>query len=224
MDADILEIQEKLDFPAQINHYMEIIKTNLKKNILNNVDILMDKLYNYIMEKLYDRIFPIEPYGEDNKIFQKSVLLSWTKPHHFIKAEEEFDFGDLEHDFLECFKSFEKEKSPRKKIIVMDKLFNLIGLALKLNKKDSDISTYYVKPLLEYLIIKSQCSRMYSNITFIELYLEIDKKLGKQGFQLSQFKSICEIIPGIKYNDLYGVTSSEEFYKKCNETTREKKN
>ena len=39
MDADILEIQEKLDFPAQINHYMEIIKTNLKKNILNNVDI-----------------------------------------------------------------------------------------------------------------------------------------------------------------------------------------
>ena len=134
MDADILEIQEKL-----------IIKTNLKKNILNNVDILMDKLYNYIMEKLYDRIFPIEPYGEDNKIFQKSVKLSWTKPHHFIKAEEEFDFGDLEHDFLECFKSFEKEKSPRKKIIVIDKLFNLIGVVLKLNKKESNLSTDYMK-------------------------------------------------------------------------------
>ena len=45
------------------------------------------KIYDYVMTKIYDKIYPIEPYEKDNKIFQQSVRLSWTVPDHFIKTK-----------------------------------------------------------------------------------------------------------------------------------------
>lgn len=74
----------------------------------------MDKIYDYIMGKIYDKIYPIEPSEEDNKIFQKSILLSWTQPKHFLKAKKEFVFGSFEKDSLELFRLLDAEKSPRK--------------------------------------------------------------------------------------------------------------
>ena len=103
-DADIFEIQETLKFPDQISKYFDLIRENLKKINIINLDSIMEKIYDYLMGKLYDKIYPIEPSEEDNKIFQKSVLLSWTQPKHFLKTKKEFVFGSFENDVLEYFK------------------------------------------------------------------------------------------------------------------------
>ena len=116
-EADIFEIQKALKFPEQIVKYINIIRKNLIKHNVINLDKIMDKLYDYIMEKLYAKIYPIEPYEEDNKFFEKSVLLKWTQLKHFIKSDEEFDLGNFENDSLEYFRVLDKEKSPRKKLL-----------------------------------------------------------------------------------------------------------
>ena len=218
-DADIFDIQEKLKFPEAIGKYIELIKENLKKMSINNLDTIMEKIYDYLMGKLYDKIYPIEPSEEDNKIFQKSVLLSWTKPTHFLKAKKEFVFGSFENDALEYFKLLDIEKSPRKKLINMDGVFSSIGFLLRFNGKGPDTGVDDQIPILNYAFIKAQALRMSSNVRFMELYIG-DKKSKKEGSQLTQFKGICEMIPKITYRELNDV-DQKEFVKNCNDATKQ---
>ena len=210
--ADIFEIQKALKFPEQIAKYINIIRKNLIKHNLINLDKIMDKLYDYIMEKLYNKIFPKEPYEEDNKFFQKSVLLSWTQLKHFIKSEEEFDLGNFENDSLEYFKVLVKEKSPRKKIIAMNNIYKSIEFLLRLNVKDLE----YTYPILTFSMIKAQDLRMGSNIRYMDLYIG-EKIYEKEGTYLKNFKDIFDYILKIIHSDLNGVSESE-FMKNCNDT------
>ena len=220
-DADIFEIQEQLKFPEQIQKYIDLIRKYLKAYNVPNIEQMMDKIYDYIMGKIYDKIYPIEPSEEDNKIFQKSVLLSWTKPKHFLKSKKEFVFGSFEKDSLELFKLLDIEKSPRKKFVHLDGIFNSITFLLRFNGKGQDVGVDDQMPILNYAFIKAQALRMNSNVRFMELYIG-ESKSKREGAQLTQFKGICEFIPKIKNTDLDGV-SHEEFIKKCNEATIEKK-
>ena len=220
-DADIFEIQNKLHFPEQIQKYIELIRKYLRIHNVQNIEQMMDKIYDYLMGKIYDKIYPIEPSEEDNKIFQKSVLLSWTKPKHFLKSKKEFVFGSFEKDSMELFKLLDIEKSPRKKLMHLDGIFNSITFLLRFNGKGQDVGVDDQMPILNYAFIKAQALRMNSNVRFMELYIG-ESKSKRAGAQLTQFKGICEFIPKIKNTDLDGV-SHEEFIKKCNEATKEKK-
>ena len=213
-DVDIFDMQEKLKFPQQIYKYIDIIKCTLKKCITENIDSVIEKIYDYIMVKLYDKIYPIEPCDEDTKIFQKSVILSWIQPKHFLKSNKEFVFGSFENDVLEYFKLLDKEKSPKKKIINMGGIFSLIGFLLKFNGKVNDRGVDDEIPILSYASIKAQTLRIFSNVKFMELYIG-EQKSKKEGNQLSQFKGICELIPKINYTNLNDVTL-EEFNEMCN--------
>ena len=220
-DADIFEIQNKLHFPEQIQKYIELIRKYLRIHNVQNIEQMMDKIYDYLMGKIYDKIYPIEPSEEDNKIFKKSVLLSWTKPKHFLKSKKEFVFGSFEKDTMELFKLLDIEKSPRKKLMNLDGIFNSITFLLRFNGKGQDVGVDDQMPILNYAFIKAQALRMNSNVRFMELYIG-ESKSKRAGAQLTQFKGICEFIPKIKNTDLDGV-SHEEFIKKCNEATKEKK-
>ena len=220
-DADIFEIQNKLKFPEQIQKYIELIRKYLRIHNVQNIEQMMDKIYDYIMGKIYDKIYPIEPSEEDNKIFQKSVLLSWTKPKHFLKSKKEFVFGSFEKDSMELFKLLDIEKSPRKKLMNLDGIFNSITFLLRFNGKGQDVGVYDQMPILNYAFIKAQALRMNSNVRFMELYIG-ESKSKREGAQLTQFKGICEFIPKIKNTDLDGV-SQQDFIKRCNEATKEKK-
>ena len=218
-DADIFEIQESLKFPEQIAKYFDLIREKLKKDNIPNLDSIMEKIYDYLMGKLYDKIYPIEPSEEDNKIFQKSVLLSWTQPKHFLKTKKEFVFGSFENDVLGYFKLLDEDKSPRKKLIDMDGVFNSIGFLLRFNGKGPDTGVDDQIPILNYAFIKAQALRMSSNVKFMELYIG-DKKSKKEGSQLTQFRGICEMIPKIQHTDINDV-DFKEFNKRCNDATKD---
>ena len=218
-DADIFEIQESLKFPEQIAKYFDLIREKLKKDNIPNLDSIMEKIYDYLMGKLYDKIYPIEPSEEDNKIFQKSVLLSWTQPKHFLKTKKEFVFGSFENDVLGYFKLLDEDKSPRKKLIDMDGVFNSIGFLLRFNGKGPDTGVDDQIPILNYAFIKAQALRMSSNVKFMELYIG-DKKSKKEGSQLTQFRGICEMIPKIQHTDINDV-DEKEFNKRCNDATKD---
>ena len=220
-DVDIFELQEKLNFPLQINKYTNIVEAYLKKYNVDNIDIIMDKIYNYLMGKIYDKIYPIEPSDEDNKIFQKSVLLSWTQPKHFFKEKKKFVFANFDDDCLKFFKLLDLEKSPRKKLINLCGLFDSITFLLKFNGKSKDIGVDDQIPILNYVTVKSKCLRMSSNARFMQLYIgNMGSKM--EGLQLAQYKSLSEFIPNIKNTDLNDV-SPEEFAANNNKVVLVKK-
>ena len=216
-DLDIFEMQKKLDFPAQINAYLNIVNIALEKKKIVDLKSINKKIYDYVMGKIYDKIYPIEPYEKDNKIFQQSVRLSWTGPDHFIKSKRKLIFGSFLSDVIKYFKLIDIEKSPRKKILNVTEIFNSIGFLLKFNGSGNDTGVDDQLPILNYAFVKAQPLRMYSNVRLMELYIG-EKKNKIEGSQLTQLASICDYVSDIKYTDLNDV-DSEEYIKKCNEAT-----
>ena len=216
-DLDIFEIQKNLNFPAKINYYLNIVNMTLKKKGISELKLINQKIYDYVMCKIYDKIYPVEPYEKDNKIFQNSVRLSWAEPQHFIKSKRKFVFGSFITDVLKYFKIMDEEKSPRKKILNMNEIFNSIGFLLKFNGVGADAGVDDQMPILNYAFVKAQPLRIFSNAKYMELYIG-EKKNKNEGSQLTQLSSICDFISVIKYSDLIDV-SAEEYIKKCNEAT-----
>ena len=218
-DADVFNIQRSLNIPDKIKFYFHRVKQTIdKKKVEYSIN---EKIYDYVMGKLYDKIYPIEPFSEDNKIFQQSIRLSWTEPKHFIRLKRSLIFGSFLSDALIYFKLVDTEKSPRKKLLNLVEIFNLIGFLLKFNGFTSIGGVDDQLPILNYAFVQSKSLRMFSNAKYMELYLG-DKKNKIEGSLLTQLLGICEMITHIKYNQLINVTE-EEFNEKCKEATNSQK-
>ena len=76
-DKDPLELAVELKIPDKINYYFDIIKAKLikKENISEEEfeTLYQEKIKNYIMNKIYEKIYPQEPSEKDTKIFKKSI-------------------------------------------------------------------------------------------------------------------------------------------------------
>jgi hypothetical protein len=169
------------------------------------------------MSKIYNKIYPIEPFGEDNKIFQQSVRLAWTEPKLFIHSKREFVYGSFLTDALKYFNLIDAEKSPRKKLENMVELFNSIGFLLQFNGVGKEAGVDDQLPILNYAFVKAQPLRIWSNCTFMNIYIG-EKKNKIEGNQLAQMLSTCSFIAELEPSQLIGVTK-EEYTKKCNEAT-----
>ena len=219
-DINIIEIQENLKIPNEISNYIDIIKENLKNNNINNVERLTDKIYDYLFIKIFGKIFPVEHSGLDIKIFEKSILLNWIKLNNFIKIEEEFYLGNFENDVMKYIRMIDSKKSIKKKIINIKKVFNAFRLlSIFNNKKPLQFDFIFDKPLLIYAIIKTQASRIDSNLKLIDLYSF--KKDTEEKYFLDNFKDVCNFISEIKYNNLIDVTK-EDFESNCEYARKDK--
>ena len=214
-DVDIFEIQKKLFFPENLSEYFTIINDSLATKNVSNLELIKDKIYDYVMGKLYDKLYPSEYLTKDNLLFQQSVKLSWTDIHHFMKRKQKIVLGSFNIDIQKLFKLVDAEKSPRKKFINLNEVYNTITFLLQLNGICNDIGVDDILPILNYSLLHLPQLRIYSNLKFLELYIG-EKKKNREGSQLTQLLSSCEFIFTIQYSDLNDVTE-EEFIKRCNE-------
>ena len=219
-DADIFLIQKILDFPKALKNYFDIIKDYIdKKNIfiVKGKDSIKEKIYDYVMTKLYDKIYPSEFHVNDNLVFQQSIRLSWTELDHYMKTKKTMVLGSFLSDVLASFKLIDSEKSPRKKLLNLKAINDSIGFLLKLNGTGLDAGVDDQLPILNFALVKSQQLRIYSNAKYMQLYIG-DKKNRLEGSQLIQLLSSCEYIAKMEASGLNNVTK-EEFIRKCNEAT-----
>jgi len=220
-NLDILKLQTNLKLSEKMNKYLEIIRGCIIDKVKEGLDSILEKIYDYIINEIYDKIFPVEPLQEDNIIFQQTLKLSWIEPKHLIKSKREFVFGSFLIDSLKYLNLIEAEKSSRKKIENMEELFNSIEFLLKFKGIGKDYELDDQLGILKYAIIKAKPFRIWSNCTFMNIYNgKVKNKIV--GYQLSKMISVCSFILGLEPSQLFGVTK-EEFIKKCNEAILEKK-
>ena len=216
-DIDIFDLQKDLKIPEKLDGYFNSIKEYLisNKKIPSSLDIeeINNKIYDYVMSKIYDKIFP-KTNDKDDKIFNKSFMLSWTEPKHFIQGKTNYVFDSFLPGVIDYFKLIDKEKSPRKKILYMKEIFNSISKVVKFNGGDENTGVDDQMPILNYAFVKAQPIRIYSNSKLMELYIG-DMSSKEEGSQLIQLIALCEFIIKLSYENIHGVTK-EEFTKKCN--------
>ena len=215
-NIDIYKFIQENKIPEIIDNYLSLIRKDLKEKIVDNernIGIIYKKIYDYIMEKLYNKLFPKEPDLTDNIIFQNCYKHYWIEFSNLIKEKKNYIFDDYLPDTINYFQQFINEKSPRRKLLCIKKIFNSIYNLGKFNGEEIN-SADQEMPLLNYAFIKSKPENIYTNCKYTELFLG-KKRLEKEGSQLTQLLALCEQMKNISYEKIFNI-SKENYYKNCN--------
>ena len=215
----IFDIQRNLKVPENLNKFFNVIKKYLKSSKKNkdekSQNIIFDKIYDYVMSKIYHKIYPKEEDPLDLTLKKKVDIYSWIEPHNLIKEKVNYNFELVLPDITRYFNLIDIEKSPRKKIINMLNIFSSINKLLTFQNQSS-IGVDNQMPLLNYIFIKAKPKRIYTNCEFMELYMG-DKIQKTEGNYLVQLKAIRDFTFSITPNRLLNV-SNKEFYDNCSAT------
>ena len=221
IEKNLNDMEKELKLTQKINNYFVIIKDFLmsKNSSINNLvgseefNNISAKIYDYVMEKLYDKIFPKEQDPLDNKIFTQCQMLSWTEPKHYIRTKTNLVFDSFLPDVINYFKEIDIQKSPRQKLIYMNKIFMSISNVVKFSG-GGKMGVDEIMPILNYAFIKAKPPHMVSNCKYMELFIG-EKKNREEGLQLAQLTGICEFAQKVTADKLFGI-NDEQFLKRCN--------
>ena len=205
-ESDVFEIIEKKNIQIIINKYMDLIKReNYEKKICH-------KIYDYIMDNLYDKLFPKEQSIDDMKIFQNCFRHIWVEISNLEKDCKNYVFDNYLPDSIYYFNQLEKERSPRKKISCVKEIFNCIYKLGEFNGSEIDGANEEM-PLLNYAFIKAKPEKIYSNCRYIDIFLT--NKKGLIANQITKLIGICKKMKALDYKDLYNISSISEYFLNC---------
>ena len=228
MDINPFEIISKLSINKKIFNYFDILKhcfIHEKNCSEENYDkIYEEKIKNYIMNKIYKKIYPREIEFEDSKLFEKTMHLSWVEPNMIIPEDTSLDVLDnILPDILEEFKKLNKAESPYIKLKCVKKIFEYIGVIVKFNDggkgENREVGAEDITPFLNYVLIRACPVRILSDIKFIKLFM---KNEGKFDYDFLNVEMMCKNILDSTYKNFH-ITESE-YIKKCNEAINNNKN
>ena len=211
---NILDIEEKSNAPEAINNYFKSLKKILKKEKIVNrfnkeeLESIIYDLENYILTKLYDKLFPFESTKDDIFFYKKCARLSFIKPENVVPDKKVIN-ENLMEKAIEHLNDIDDKLTPADKIKSLGKAIEIVTNSITFSSGKDELGVDdTIKPLM-YVMIKSTPKNICSNIHYCELYL--NSELGKKsyGVVLSQIGLIIEIIKKLKYNDLIGVSEKE---------------
>ena len=213
----LFKIIKNLSIQNELNKYLEdytnhVLEKNKNLFIKDESNIIRNKIYDYTYQKLYHKIYPIFPTEKDIVIYNNCNKLSWTEPKHFFGNIKMNNYNIFMDDIKQLFDKLEKEKSPRKKIVIVSEIFKTIVKIKIFNMEQSGVDD--ILNILVFIFVQIKPKFIYTDIQYIELF--INKTNGDIQSQFAHMKSACTIITNITNKNLIDVTE-EEFNKKFNE-------
>ena len=220
-NVDVFQMEKELDVPKKINNYFKLIKNHIKVN-LNITDEkefsrINDKIDDYIMEKLYDKIFPKISSEIDEQIFKNCEKLSWVEPKHFIEGKNNYVYDSFLPELTKYLILITKEKSVRKKLANTKLIFESMN-NLGIFNGEGNFGIDDQMQILNYVFIKANPSKIYSNCQFMELFIG-NKNEGLEGQNLVELKAICQHVAELSSLELKGI-NKEEFNEICLKSRR----
>ena len=209
-ESDYFQLLENKKIPEIIEKYSILIKNNLKEKTMESEEDLNEicnKIYDYIMEQLYDKLYPKQKNEIDIEINKNCCMHIWIDISNLIGQKKNFIFDNFLPESISYLKNFEKEKSPRKKLYNIKKLFNRIYNLGEFNSKDVEGADDEL-PLLNYSFIKSMPENIYSNCRYTELFIG-NQQFGIEGSQLTKMLGICEKMKNLSYEELFNINPSD---------------
>ena len=208
-----LDIIEELSISKKINNYLQIIKDKIIKSKIIELkqyeNSYSQKMKDYIMNKIYEKIYPPEPSDLDNEIFQKAINLSWVEPNIII--EKDYIFDNMLPDILNEFNQINILKSPYRKFNCLENIFSHIINLIKFNEGiDKEIGAEEITPVLNYAFIKSHPYKIHTDIEFIKKFPE---KIIKESNILTNFESMYKLI--LRYTAESFNLSQEDYRQRC---------
>ena len=220
---DILKEIKNMNITNTIDDYINYISNYLNKDktfTKEECKIVKEKINDYILTKLYDKIYPAFPSKVDLIIYKNCYQLSWVEPKHLIPNAKNNNYDIFMDDIKQSFNEFEKEKSPRKKLIIIKNIFQTISKIITFNGGgEEDIGADDNLAILLYIFIKVRPKKIFSDIEYLKLFIRDNS--GTEDNQITHLITVCEGMKNIDHTHLFEI--SEEEYKKNCESVIEKK-
>ena len=127
---------------------------------------------------------------------------------HLFKKDKDYILDNFLPDSINYIKQFEKEKSPRKKLLEINNLLLCIHNLVKFNGQelegvDDEIS------LLNFTIIKSKPERIYTICEYVKFLLGNKIHGGLEDNLLTKLNGACEYIRKLSFNELSNIYESD---------------
>ena len=163
------------------------------------------------MNKIYEKIYPMEPLDLDTNIFKTATLLSWVEPHLIV--DKEYIYDNILPDIINEFQKIHKVKTPLKKIKCIRQIFVLIQSLIQFNEGENKtmIGSDDITPVLNYAFIKAAPYRIYTDLEFVKKFLEI--KEGQGGYDINQLESAYTML--LSYKPESFKLTEQEYKKYC---------
>ena len=211
---NILDIEEKAHAPEAINTYFKSLTNLLKKEKIINrfnkeeIENIIYDLENYILTKLYNKLFPYESTKDDIFFYKKCSRLSFIKPENIV-TDKKLINENLIDKSIEYLNDIDDKLTPADKIKSFAKAIEIMQNSITFNTGRDELGVDdIIKPLI-YVVIKSKPKNISSNLQYCELYLNSELSKKQYGVILAQIGLIIGIIKKMKYNDLIGVSEKE---------------
>ena len=211
---DIIEQENSKKIPDTLKNYFKDIK-----NLIKNEQILSKytaeeylsicyELENYILFRLYEKLFPTLESSKDKFIYKKCCRLSFIKPENYLKDKIKID-ENLLKTVIDYINDMDKKYTPVDKIHMFGKAFRILQSFMAFSSGKSDFGIDDTLPLLIYAILKAKPKMINTNFNYCKNYInpELDKK--QYGILLMQIGMVIKIICEMKHTDLIGVTEQQ---------------
>ena len=204
---DISKGERKYKLSEIIGKYMEIVVKKIKenKNIFGElkdevIKGFYKKIENHISRKIHKYIFPKIGGSFDTEIYNVTRCLEWIQP-------ENLDIKKLYVNQLKfaekCINKINDAKSIFDKLDCIQNAYVIMNNTIKfISGKNENAGQDEFTPLFQYILIKSQPEKLYTNINYIRCFLSEADLMGQNGFYFSQMESACTFLKNIKGKDL----------------------
>jgi hypothetical protein len=215
-NLDFLKMEENIGLVDTVIAYFKELKKAIKKDIIISnlsTEEFLQVLYgleNYILKKLFKRLYPNNQSKEDLIIQKKCIRLSFIKPDNIIKDKK---FKKINEKLLEIsieyIKEMEKNTTPMEKLNCFKKAMNFLSNSMEFNSGKTDFGIDDLLPLLTYIVIKAKPEKLSSDYNYCLMYLNKDLSKKQYGSLLAQIGVITNIIIKMNHTDLINVTEEQ---------------
>jgi hypothetical protein len=214
---DIIDLEEKIELDGALNSYFKDLRNLIKKQEIikrfpsEEFESIIYELENYILFKLYDKLFPEESTEKDKKLYKKCCRLTFVKPENLIKDKRMIN-EKLWETSINLIKEMDNKFTPSDKVKNFGKAFSILQNSITFCSGKNDLGIDDTISTLIYVILKARPKNLFSNSKYCQLFLNPELSKKQFGILMSQIEMIKNIIYDMKSKDLIGV-SEEEFGK-----------
>ena len=206
-EEDIIDAEEKIELDGALKSYFKDLKSLLKKETImeryskEELNTIYYELENYILQKLYKKIYPENPTKKDAKFYKKCCRLSFLKPESLIKDKKTINEKLWETTII-LINELDNKFTPVDKVEKFRKAFEILQNSLTFSSGKKDLGIDDTVAILIYVMIKAKPKNIFSNSKYCQLYLNSELSKRIYGILLSQMDMVKNIIYDMKYTDL----------------------
>jgi len=211
---DIIELEEKTNMGEALKNYFKNLKNLIRKeNIVkkyskDDIESICNDLENYILVKLYEKLFPLKKTKTDTQFYNKCCRLDFIKPENIIKDKNMVN-ENLWKTSMNYINEMDNKYTPADKIKSFAKAFNILQNSITFCSGKNELGVDdTIKPLI-YIVLKSKPKNLFSNYNYSQLYLDPDLSKKQYGILLTQICMIMNIIKDMKHHELFDVTEEQ---------------